>query len=46
MEYTGDLVTANWQPVPGVSWPITRNTWSGDIRAILGRGVYLRVRSE
>jgi hypothetical protein len=45
VEYTDDLGPANWQPVPGVSWPITEATWSGeDIGALPTR--YYRVRSE
>jgi len=46
VEYTNDLATPNWQPVPGETWPITATTWSGDIAGIFGQGVYLRVRSE
>jgi len=45
VEYTNDLATPNWQPVPG-TWPITATSWSGDIAAIFGQGVYLRVRSD
>jgi hypothetical protein len=46
VQYTADLPSDDWQPVPGVTWPITDTTWSGNIDAIFGQGVYLRVRSE
>ncbi len=46
VEYTDDLTSAIWNPVPGVTWPITRTAWSGDITAIFAKAVYLRVRSE
>jgi hypothetical protein len=46
VQYTADLTSGSWDPIPDESWPITATTWSGDISAILGQGVYLRVRSE
>lgn len=46
VQYTADLASNNWQSVPGTTWPITATNWSGDVTAILGRDVYLRVRSE
>jgi hypothetical protein len=45
VEYSGDLTTGNWQPVPGVAWPISETTWPGEaIGALPTR--YYRVRSE
>jgi hypothetical protein len=45
VEYSGDLTSGNWQPVPGVAWPITETTWPGEsIGALPTR--YYRVRSE
>jgi len=45
VEYTEDLASGNWQPVPDVTWPITETTWPGeDIGVLPGR--YYRVRSE
>jgi hypothetical protein len=46
VQYTTDLITGSWDPVPGTTWPITATNWSGDITVILGQGAYLRVRSE
>jgi hypothetical protein len=46
VEFTQDLTTDNWQPVPGVTWPITDLNWSGDISGIFDKAAYLRVRSE
>ena len=44
VEYADDL-TSDWQPVPGVAWPITETTWPGEsIGALPTR--YYRVRSE
>jgi hypothetical protein len=45
VEYTDNLASGDWQPVPGVSWPITETTWPGeDIGTLPTR--YYRVRSE
>ncbi len=46
VQYTTDLTSGSWDPVPGTTWPITATDWSGDISAILGQGAYLRVRSD
>ncbi len=46
VQYTADLTSGSWDPIPDVTWPITATTWSGDITGIFGQGVYLRVRSE
>jgi hypothetical protein len=46
VEYADDLTSGGWQPVPGEAWPMQESTWSADITAIFGQGVYLRVRSE
>ncbi len=46
VEYTTDLTSGSWDPIPDESWPITDTNWSGDITGIFGQGVYLRVRSE
>ncbi len=45
VEYTADLTSGNWQPVPGVTWPITATTWPGETIATLPTRYY-RVRSE
>jgi hypothetical protein len=45
VEYTDDLTSGNWQPVPGVAWPISETTWLGEEIATLPRRYY-RVRSE
>jgi hypothetical protein len=46
VDYTNDLTSGSWDPIPGETWPITTTNWTGDIDAIFGEGVYLRVRSE
>jgi hypothetical protein len=46
VEYTNDLTSGSWDPIPGEAWPITATNWSGNIDAIFGEGVYLRVVSE
>jgi hypothetical protein len=46
VDYTNDLTSGTWDPIPGVTWPIAGTNWSGNIDAIFGQGVYLRVRSE
>ncbi len=46
VQYTDDLTSRNWWPVPGHTWPITWTSWSGDITSIFDKAVYLRVRSE
>ena len=46
VEYAADLTSGTWDPIPDETWPITATSWSGDIDAIFGQGVYLRVRSQ
>ncbi len=46
VQYTNDLTSGNWQPVPDATWPITATTWSGDITGIFSQSVYLRIRSD
>ena len=45
MEYTDDLATANWHPVPGITWPISETTWPWEPIGTW-RARYYRVRSE
>ena len=46
VEYTNDLTSGSWDPIPGEAWPITATNWTGNIDAIFGEGVYHRVVSE
>ncbi len=46
VEYTEDISSGDWRPLPGQIWPTSETGWTGDITAIFDRGVYLRVRSQ
>ena len=42
IQYTADLGVPDWQPLPGVAWPISGTTWSGVMPMTSGKG-FLRV---
>jgi len=42
VQFTADVSAPLWQPVPGVTWPITGSNWSGVIPVSSGKG-FLRV---
>ena len=42
VQFTADVSAPLWQPVPGVTWPITGSNWSGVIPMSPGKG-FLRV---
>ncbi len=44
VEYTDDLLSGSWQPVPGTQWPIIETTWQGD-NASGTKSRFYRVRS-
>ena len=45
VQWSDDLLSGLWQPVPGAEWPISGTTWQGDDVSAVGRRFY-RVRSE
>jgi hypothetical protein len=45
VESSNDLLSGEWQPVPGTQWPITTTTWQGDDLSAERRRFY-RVKSE
>jgi len=42
VQFTADVASPAWQPLPGVAWPINGSNWSGVIPMNLGKG-FLRV---
>ena len=42
VQFTEDVTSPQWQPLPGVEWPVSGTSWSGEIRMTLGKG-FLRV---
>lgn len=44
VQFTADVTSPMWQPLPGVEWPISGTNWSGAIPLSPGKG-FLRVVS-
>ena len=44
VQFTADVTSPLWQPLPGVEWPITGTNWAGAIPMSPGKG-FLRVVS-
>jgi hypothetical protein len=42
VEFTADVASPQWQPLPGVEWPVNGTSWSGVIPMSPGKG-FLRV---
>jgi hypothetical protein len=42
VQFTADVASPQWQPVPGVEWPIAGTNWSGVLPISVGKG-FLRI---